>query len=166
MKVAIIYKSMTGNTAALAHAIEEALRDETVYCGEPKDDLDADFYFVGSWTDKGMCCEEIAEFLRGLENKTIAYFGTAGFGGSQEYYDALFERVKGIAPDSNEIKGGFYCQGKMPLGVRKRYEAQLAENPGDARANAGIENFDKALSHPDSKDFDDVRAWAENLCCL
>lgn len=37
-----------------------------------------------------------------MEHKKIAYFGTAGFGGSKEYYQVLFERIKSIVPPSNE----------------------------------------------------------------
>ena len=31
------------------------IRDRIVYFGEPKPDIVADLYFVGSWTDKGSC---------------------------------------------------------------------------------------------------------------
>lgn len=120
MKIAIVYKSLTGNTKSIAEAVRDSLTEEVVYFGEPQENIEADLYFVGSWTDKGMCCKEIAEFLKTLENKKIAYFGTAGFGGSKEYYDALAKRVKDIVPDSNEMTESFFCQGKMPMRVREQ----------------------------------------------
>lgn len=163
MKIAIVYKSLTGNTKMIAEAIREALGDEAVYCGEPKEGIKADFYFVGSWTDKGTCCAEIASFLKSLENRKIAYFGTAGFGGSEEYYHTLLERVKSIVPPSNEVIDGFFCQGKMPMSVRARYEAMVTEHPEDRKLEVSIANFDKALAHPDSVDISAAREWAKRI---
>ena len=161
MKTAIVYKSVTGNTDSVAQAIKEALSDEEiVYLGEPKNDIEAEIYFVGSWTDKGMCCHDIAEFLKGLENEHIAYFGTAGFGGSQEYYEALYSRIKAIIPESNTLLGKYFCQGKMPVAVRERYVSMLTEHPDDKKLQVSVENFDKALSHPDSKDLSSAGKWA------
>lgn len=163
MKVAVVYKSLTGNTKLVADAIGEAVGESLVYCGEPKEGLDADVYFVGSWTDKGMCCEEIAEFLKTLENKKIAYFGTAGFGGAKEYYQAIFERVTDMILSANEILDYFFCQGKMPMSVRERYVSMMTANPEDKKLAVSVENFDKALSHPDANDLEDVKVWAKTI---
>ena len=44
------------------------------------------------------------------------------------------------------------CQGKMPLSVRERY-VKMKEQPNHMpNIDAMIENFDKALSHPDADD--------------
>lgn len=77
-KIAIIYKSLTGNTRQVAEAIRDALGgEEIVYFGEPKPDIVADLYFVGSWTDKGSCDGTVGEYLKQLEGKKLAVFGTA-----------------------------------------------------------------------------------------
>lgn len=77
MKIAIVYKSLTGNTAMVAEALKEALKEKgPVYFGPPEGCPEAELYFVGSWTDKGSCAGEIGEFLRSLENKKAALFGT------------------------------------------------------------------------------------------
>lgn len=165
MKIAIVYKSLTGNTKSIAEAVRDSLTEEVVYFGEPQENIEADLYFVGSWTDKGMCCKEIAEFLKTLENKKIAYFGTAGFGGSKEYYDALAKRVKDIVPDSNEMTESFFCQGKMPMRVRERYVSMMTEHPDDKQLEVSIKNFDEALSHPEQTDFDAVKEWARKISC-
>ena len=93
MNIAIVYKSVTGNTKIIADKIKEKLGDNVKYFGEPKEGIEAELYFVGSWTDKGMCCKEIENFMKSLENKQIIYFGTAGFGDSKEYYEMLFNRI-------------------------------------------------------------------------
>lgn len=160
MKIAIIYKSLTGNTKMLVEKIKETVsKEDIIYIGEPKDNIDADLYFVGSWTDKGMCCKEIAEFLKKIENKKIAYFGTAGFGGDAKYYDTIFNRIKSIIPESNKVIGYFFCQGKMPIQVRERYVSLIKEHPDDKNLQVSVENFDRALSHPDDKDLKDVTEW-------
>lgn len=164
MKIAIIYKSVTGNTKLIADAIKEALNEENiVYFGEPKYNIDADIYIVGSWTDKGDCSKEIKEYLSNLDNRKIAYFGTAGFGENEEYYKKLFERVKAYIKDTNEILGYFYCQGKMPMSVKDRYVSLIKEHPDDKRLQVSIDNFNKALTHPDKKDIEDVKHWIKSI---
>lgn len=161
MKVAIVYKSITGNTKQLAEAIQMTLKQESiVYCGQPQDAIDADLYFIGSWTDKGMCDQEIRSFLQMLNHKQVAYFQTAGFGGSKSYYDNLLERAKEHLNDTNECLGSFFCQGKMPIGVRNRYVNLLKEHPEDRKLQISIENFDNACSHPDVQDLNNVQLWA------
>ena len=45
-KIAIIYKSLTGNTRQVAEAIRDALGgEEIVYFGEPKPDIVAGVFF-------------------------------------------------------------------------------------------------------------------------
>ena len=64
----------------------------------------------------------IVDVLKKIKNKTIAYFGTAGYKESKMYYRKLFERVKSNIDSSNKILGYFYCQGKMPMQVKEKYE--------------------------------------------
>lgn len=163
MKIAIVYKSLSGNTELIAEAIKSALKDDVTYIGEPKENINADFCFVGSWTDKGMCCKEIADYLKTLKNKRIFYFGTAGFGGSEEYYSTLFERVKDVCPASNELKEYFFCQGKMPMSVRNRYVSMMKEHPDDKDLEFNIKNFDLASEHPNEADLKAAQDWALNV---
>lgn len=163
MKIAVIYSSLTGNTKLLANTIEEYYKDEVIYCGKVNDDIEADLYFIGSWTDKGMCSQDIADYLKTLENKKIAYFATAGFGGSQDYYDQLWQRTKSLISPTNTVIGHFYCQGKMPIQVRNRYVQMIKEHPDDKQLEVNIENFDKALTHPDQEDLDQLKIWLSDL---
>ena len=45
------------------------------------------------------------------------------------------------------------CQGKMPQAVRDRY-ASMEDSP---RRTSMLENFDKALSHPDEQDLKQLK---------
>lgn len=87
-------------------------------------------------------------FLRSLTDQKVFVFGTAGFGGAPTYFDQILARVRGNLADSVTWLGGWMCQGKMPQSVRDRYAA-MEENP---HRTAMIENFDKALTHPDDAD--------------
>ena len=161
MKIAIIYSSNTGNTKLVAETIKEQFqKEDIVYFGKTTEEIPiADIYVVGSWTDKGNASNDIIKFIEKIKNKKIAYFGTAGYGGSEEYYKTLFERVKEHIDSSNEILGYFYCQGKMPIQVRERYVKMITEHPEDANLKVSIKNFDKALTHPDKTDLENVKKW-------
>ena len=163
MTWSMVVSSRSGNTQQVADAVVEALRaqeGEPVFAGalpaEGTPDearaLDADLVFVGFWTDKGDCAPEMATFLSKLSGRRVFLFGTAGFGGADAYFQQILGRVRTHLPEDAQYAGGVMCQGRMGEGVRKRYEALLADNPQDARAQAMIENFDRALAHPDAED--------------
>lgn len=161
MKYAICYNSRTGNTAKLAEAIRQTLPAlDCVYCGAPHGAAHAaDMIFVGFWTDKGTCDSQIEAFLRTLENKKVFLFGTAGFGGSEAYFTQILERVRANVPASCEIIGTCMCQGKMPDVVRERYAAMEPSPKRDLM----LENFRKALGHPDDTDLDALTARVKEL---
>lgn len=152
MSYSIVYSSRTGNTALLAQTIRDTLpASDCVYFGAPDAKaLSADTIYAGFWTDKGTCDEQVAQFLQSLNGQKVFLFGTAGFGGAPAYFEQILKRVRENLPETTELIGSYMCQGKMPAAVRARYEA-MEDNP---RRAAMIENFDRALSHPDMQDLD------------
>ncbi|HIX17683.1 MAG TPA: flavodoxin family protein [Candidatus Gemmiger faecavium] len=152
MSYSIVYSSRTGNTALLAQTIRDTLpASDCVYFGAPDAKaLAADTIYAGFWTDKGTCDEQVAQFLQSLNGQKVFLFGTAGFGGAPAYFEQILNRVRENLPETTELIGSYMCQGKMPAAVRARYEA-MEDNP---RRAAMIENFDRALSHPDAQDLD------------
>ena len=65
MKVAIIYSSITGNTKLLAETIKSEINKDIVYFGKPiNEGIDADIYFIGSWTNKGDASNDIIKFFK------------------------------------------------------------------------------------------------------
>lgn len=158
MKYAVVFSSRTGNTELLARAIREALPEkECVYFGAPDAAaLAADTVYAGFWTDKGTCDEATAAFLRTLEGKKVFLFGTAGFGGDSAYFDKILTAAEKNLPETATEIGRFMCQGKMPEAVRRRYEA-MEESP---RRQLMLENFDRAVSHPDAQDLERARTAA------
>ena len=49
------------------------------------------------------------------------------------------------------------CQGQMPQSVRDRYMKMKAQPEHPANIDAMIDNFDRALSHPDEDDLERLR---------
>ena len=84
----IIFSSPTGNTRLLADAIRDALPEENCnYFGVSENaDTQSDILFIGFWTDKGTADKATLDLLEKLKNKRIFLFGTAGFGGDEEYF--------------------------------------------------------------------------------
>lgn len=150
MNYAIVYSSRTGNTAMLARAIQEVLpREECIYFGAPDPiALQAEMVYVGFWTDKENCDEDTAAFLKDLQRHRVFLFGTAGYGGAPAYFEKMLSRTRENLAPGVQVVGTYMCQGKMPQAVRTRYEA-MEDSPRRAMM---LENFDRALSHPDAED--------------
>ena len=140
----VVYNSLTGNTKLLADTIKNVL---------PDNDND-DIVFVGFWTDKGNADSKTIEYLKLLRNKKVFLFGTCGFGGSEAYFDRILTNVKSNVDSSNQIIGEYMCQGKMPQSVRERYLKMKESNNCPPNIDVLIDNFDRALSHPDKKDLE------------
>ena len=154
MSYAIVYSSQTGNTKQLAETLRETLPQEDCrYFGTPAEAAaEADTLYVGFWTDRGHADADCNAFLKTLRGKKVFLFGTAGFGGSAAYFDKILKAVQKRLDSSNRVIGSFMCQGKMPLSVRQRYEAMKKQPIHMPNLDMLIENFDKALSHPDADD--------------
>lgn len=164
MKIVIMYDSKTGNTKLIAKAIKDATVNHEVICLDSKQEIiDADLYFIGSWTDKGNCSGMIADICKQLHNKKVVLFGTCGFGGAGEYQESLYQRFVVHVPKDNTVLGYFYCMGKMPLATRERYVSMLQAHPDDAKLAVSIENFDEALKHPNQKDIENVQEFTKEM---
>lgn len=150
MKYAIVYSSRTGNTELLAQRLRDSLpTEDCLYMGSPNEEaLVAEKLYVGFWTDKGTCDESIAAFLRSITHQQVFLFGTAGFGGAPAYFEKILTAVKENLSETATVTGSYMCQGKMPVSVRKRYES-MEESAG---RQVMLDNFDRALSHPDEQD--------------
>lgn len=158
-RYSIIFSSLTGNTRKLADQIHEVLPAEICdYFGEAKgEEPSSEVLYVGFWTDKGNADGDSLKLLASLRNKKIFLFGTAGFGVDEAYYRRILTNVKQSIDSSNTVIGEYMCQGKMPMAVRDHY-VKLKEQPEyPANLDVLIENFERALSHPDKDDLDKLR---------
>ena len=149
----ILFSSLTGN------AIHETLPEEGCeYFGAIKTPVpSSELLYIGFWTDKGNADSETLTLLSTLKNRQIFLFGTAGFGGSDTYFQKILGQVRQSIDPSNTIIGEYMCQGKMPQSVRNRYMKMKAQPEYPANIDALIDNFDRALSHPDEDDLERLR---------
>lgn len=122
---------------------------------------EADVVFVGFWCDKGSCSPAVQHFLQGLVGKRVFLFGTCGFGESDEYFEQILDRVRAYLPADAQYIGGAMCQGKMGMGVKRRYEGMLEKDPENAQARMLIDNWNKAQSHPNKDDVSRIAAAAK-----
>ena len=158
-RYSIVFNSPTGNTKKLADTIYAVLAKENCdYFGAPKEGgLYSEMLYIGFWTDKGNADKSTLTLLSTLKNKKIFLFGTAGFGGSEAYFQKILDHVKQSIDSSNSVVGEYMCQGKMPMSVRQRYEEMKKQPIHLPNLDAMIENFDKALSHPDADDLEQLK---------
>ena len=165
MKTQVSYKSRTGNTEKLAQAIFEAVpgMDKDIRSLDGQQDYGTgDLYFIGFWTDRGTASTEVLDCLESLQGKKVALFGTCGMGESPDYYKKIVGNVRAFLDADNAYLGAYLCQGKMPMAVRKRYEAMKEKEP--ERAGQLIANFDQALEHPNREDLENFRAYLCRTC--
>ena len=154
MTYSIVYSSRTGNTKLLAETIQKTLpAEDCIYFGEssPKA-LEADRIYVGFWTDKGSCDESSGAFLKQITNQEVFLFGTAGFGEDPSYFEKILHKTRGYLNKNAVLAGTYMCQGRMPMSVRDRYVKMKSSPIHMPNLDALIENFDKALEHPDIAD--------------
>ena len=137
MSYAIVFSSKTGNTELLADTLHSCLpQEDCCYFGIPNPAaMEADTLYVGFWTDKGKADESSSDFLKQLRGKQVFLFGTAGFGGSEEYFNKILKAVQ----------------------KRQRYENMKKQPLHLPNLDAMIENFDKAVSHPDADDLERLK---------
>lgn len=158
-RYSILFSSRTGNTRQLAEAIREVL---------PQEDCDAfgaceavlpesKLLYVGFWTDRGNADSAALALLARLKDRKIFLFGTAGFGGSETYFERILAQVRQAVDASSTVVGAFMCQGKMPQSVKERYLSMKRQPNPPANLDMLLENFDRALSHPDAEDLDRLK---------
>ena len=165
MSYAIVFSSKTGNTRLLADTLRASLpQNECTYFGAPAPEaLEAETLYIGFWTDKGHADDTLTAFLQTLKGKRVFLFGTAGFGGSAEYFEQILAAVQESLDESNTVIGTYMCQGKMPMTVRQQYEKMLQQPNHAPNLEMLIENFDKALAHPDAADLEKQKKKAAEV---
>ena len=159
MKYSIVFSSQTGNTRLLAETLQEILpQEDLVYFGEPSDEaLVADRIYAGFWTDKGSCDAKSADFLKRINKQEVFLFGTAGFGENPSYFEKILKKTRSYLGNQVTVIGSYMCQGKMPMSVRERYMKMKEQQIKIPNLDGLIANFDRALSHPNEKDLQELK---------
>lgn len=165
MKYQVIYTSKTGNTEKLAKKIFEVLpgNEKDIERFEPGMKIaDADLYFIGFWIKRGTCSMDFIDYIAELHGKRIVLFGTCGMAAEEAYYKKLLDEIEVWIAEDSECVGRFMCQGKMPMTVREKYQAMLGGD-NDEQVRRMIQNFDKALTHPDKEDMSHIEEFVKKI---
>ncbi len=156
----ILFCSLTGNTKKLADAIYETLpKDKCDYFGTNDSQVpQSDVCYIGFWTDKGNADQKTLELLSKLKNKKrFSCLEQLDLVEVMPILKRFSDKVKQSIDASNTVIGEYMCQGKMPQSVRERY-VKMKDNPEHpANLDLLIQNFDRALSHPDSEDLERLK---------
>lgn len=169
MAYAVVVDSKTGNTRKLADALGKLVGCSVESIGDSDAGLAmgfADTVLFGFWCDKGDCSPAAAAALEGLENKRVFLYGTAGFGGSPEYFERVLGNVKKHLPASAEVIGSAMCQGRIDPAARGKWEVAAEANPEDPRAKMMLKTFDIAAQHPTQQDLGRVTTAAKKALGL
>lgn len=161
----VLYQSESGNTKKIAASIFSHLpgtSKDLIDISTDKTLPEAQLYFIGFCVHRGTCSIAVSDFLSSLGGKQIALFATCGMGNSPDYYKAIEKNVSAWIENDNQYLGAFICQGKMPQKVRKKYEAVRTEENA-AQVDLFIQNFDEALTHPDSLDIEHAKVFADRM---
>ena len=97
--------------------------------------------FVGFWTNQGVADQAAQKLLEQLRGRKIFLFGTAGFGGSEAYFQAILDKTKALIGDSNTVNRDLYMPGQNAA-FRAR---ALRENEGTTQSHAQHRRHDREL---------------------
>ena len=167
MTCLIVVSSKSGNTRLVADALASELAGAGVAAAGPLAPEEvaeaelggADTVLAGFWTDKGTVRPTLPRCSSGSAVSVSFSLARRLWRERGVLCPDSRPRARPPARDATYL-GGAMCQGKMGAGVRARYEAMLAEHPGDERIRGMIDNFDAALAHPDEADLARIVAAA------
>lgn len=161
----VLYQSQTGNTKKLATEMFAALpgmSKDLISLDELQSLPDADTYFIGFCVHYGTCSIEIGNVLSSLSGKNVALFGTCGIGNCADYFKSIENSANIWLEDDNHYLGAYFCQGKMPLKIRQKFEHMIRERDCDAdKIKAQLQNFDEAMIHPSQDDLHQAAEFAQ-----
>lgn len=165
MEYLVVYSSRTGNTEKLAMEIFEALPGKSKDVQRVEEHRgEADTYFVGFWNHKGICSEDILNFLEGLHGKRVALFGTCGMGQDRQYCRQVARRVEALIPEDNRYLGAFLCSGKVSHQALERLRSMEGEQ-GRFWLREMTQAYQEAMLHPDERDLRNARAFVQEIVC-
>lgn len=159
MKILIAVSSKTGNTRKLAEAIHAALPEAELHNVESAPDPNQfDLIFIGFWVDKGTADGKAQEYIRQIEKKNVAIFGTLGaYPDSQHAHDSL-KNIAELLPDC-QIIDRYICQGSIDPKLIEWMSTLPAEHPHAPDAERR-KRWEDASTHPDVNDCQAAATWA------
>ena len=154
MKSMVVYSSLTGNTKAVAEAIQVAMPEGCeIYAVEKAPSSETyELVAVGFWVDRGTADANAKKYLSTLANKKIILFGTLGAYPDSDHARDSMARAAMLLPQGNALLGTFICQGRVDPKLTERFKDLPAGHP-HAPTPESIARHQAASSHPNAEDF-------------
>lgn len=153
MKILLTYSSLTGNTKKVAEAIFDVMPEGTQICPieqAPSPD-EYDFIIVGFWVDRENPDKKAQEYMKQIQGKKVALFGTLGASPDSEHAYRTIENAKKLV-QGNIIVGEFMCTGKIDPRITERLKNLPPGHPHGMTQERMARHIE-ASKHPNEKDF-------------
>ena len=122
MNKEVIYVSGTGNTAAVAKEIFQALPSSPKDIQEldrARNPLSADCYFIGFWANRGTACVEVLDFLSELHGKRWPFSAPAAWEIPRNTTRSWKTRSAPFSRTTMNTSAAFSAREKCPSGCVK-----------------------------------------------
>lgn len=166
MKTLVAYSTLTGNTKMVGEKIFEIIKGEKeIVSLNNIDSVNLAEYnpiIVGYWVDKGTADSRTRKFIKKLQGKDVAYFGTLGADPLSDHGKKVQERVEKLCSENNNFLGGFLCRGKIdPKLVEKmgKFPLKLVHPLTPER----LKRIEDAKPHPNAEDFQNAQKYFDEL---
>ncbi len=155
MKTLIVYSSLSGNTKKVVDAVSQVLPSCEVFPVEnaPSSVEDYDLVAVGYWASKGMPDAKTSQWLKGISNGRLAFFGTLGAKPDSEHARSCMTKAEEMVLEpkrGNTVYGSWMCQGRIDpkvIEVMRKLDLDV-HRP----MLADPSRFEEAARHPDAND--------------
>ncbi len=163
MKTLIAYSSKTGNTKKIGESILKAFPNGEFKDIDDIDNFDYDLIVVGGWIDKGTLDKKSFNFVKGINEKRVAYFFTLGAFPDSEHANNCIENINKLFLDNkNIILGNFHCQGAIDPKLISWMAKLPSEHPHSPNKER-IKRWREASKHPNEKDLKEAYNYFKNL---
>lgn len=154
MKSVVVYSSRTGNTKAVAEAIQAAMPEgcEFFAVEEAPSSEGYELVAVGFWVDKGTADAQTKKYLGGIINKKVILFGTLGAYPDSDHARDSMARAAMLLPQGNVLLGTFICHGRVDSKLIERVK-NLPIGHSHAPTPDSIARHQAASCHPNEDDF-------------
>lgn len=154
MKKLVVYSSRTGNTKAVAEAVQAAMGSdsELMSVEEAPSTAEYDLIAVGFWVDRGTADAQAKQYLESIRDKKVILFGTLGAYPDSDHARDSMARAAMLLPAGNTLLGTFICQGRVDPKLIERFKDLPPDHP-HAMTPDRIARHAEASRHPNEEDF-------------
>lgn len=169
MKILIAYYSLTGNTEAVAKAMNEALAEENVLLKkieevDPSSLKSYDLVIIGSGIYAARMHKTVKKFLKEATElpEKVALFYTHATEEPEIFEPFPRDIRKILEKGACEICAEFECLGEQKGMSTAEQEQRLQALSAEARAKAE-QDMERLKGHPNSEDLEDAKKFAKDL---